>query len=159
VKTHCARDHEFTPENTYTAPNGKRQCRACRKLWRNAPRREVGVLVHNGSYARKAMNVTVRCPGCLDLRSVTARTERRIRTKELSGLCQACATPPTVEVTDDLKAWWTERFTDAELHVLAAGLLDITPEHRQDVRERLPRWRTRFPARAPVTSELIKEAA
>jgi hypothetical protein len=29
-RTHCKHGHEFTPENTYTAPNnGQRQCRAC----------------------------------------------------------------------------------------------------------------------------------
>lgn len=30
-KTHCIRGHEFTHENTYTKPNGKRQCRQCKK--------------------------------------------------------------------------------------------------------------------------------
>lgn len=31
AKTHCDRGHEFTPENTYVFPNGrKRNCRACR---------------------------------------------------------------------------------------------------------------------------------
>ena len=28
----CRNGHEFTPENTYMAPNGHRQCRTCRKL-------------------------------------------------------------------------------------------------------------------------------
>lgn len=27
--THCKRGHEFTPENTYTYPNGLRSCRTC----------------------------------------------------------------------------------------------------------------------------------
>jgi len=27
--THCRRGHEFTPENTYTQPNGQRTCRIC----------------------------------------------------------------------------------------------------------------------------------
>ena len=31
-KTHCKRNHEFTDENTYVEPSGKRQCRACRRL-------------------------------------------------------------------------------------------------------------------------------
>ncbi|MFF5471081.1 WhiB family transcriptional regulator [Streptomyces achromogenes] len=30
-KQKCDRGHAFTPENTYTTPNGKRNCRACRK--------------------------------------------------------------------------------------------------------------------------------
>ena len=34
--THCIRGHEFTPENTYTYPSGKRGCMLCRRnqnLW------------------------------------------------------------------------------------------------------------------------------
>lgn len=30
-KDRCINGHEYTPENTYTKPNGKRLCRACRK--------------------------------------------------------------------------------------------------------------------------------
>lgn len=28
-KTHCIHGHEFTTENTYLTPNGRRQCRQC----------------------------------------------------------------------------------------------------------------------------------
>jgi hypothetical protein len=28
-KTHCVRNHPFSPENTYITPNGRRQCRTC----------------------------------------------------------------------------------------------------------------------------------
>lgn len=28
-KTHCLNGHEYTPENTYIRPNGRRDCRAC----------------------------------------------------------------------------------------------------------------------------------
>ena len=38
--THCARGHEFTPENTYTAPSGRRVCRRCRNANRMVRRRE-----------------------------------------------------------------------------------------------------------------------
>lgn len=31
LKTHCASGHEFTPENTYTAPAGGRTCRTCQR--------------------------------------------------------------------------------------------------------------------------------
>lgn len=29
LKTHCANDHAFTPENTYYRPGGGRSCRTC----------------------------------------------------------------------------------------------------------------------------------
>jgi hypothetical protein len=29
--THCVHGHEFTPENTYTKPNGTRDCRVCKR--------------------------------------------------------------------------------------------------------------------------------
>ena len=29
-KTRCKHGHEFTKENTYTTPNGRRNCRTCR---------------------------------------------------------------------------------------------------------------------------------
>lgn len=29
-KTHCSREHEYTPENTYTTPDGRRECRTCK---------------------------------------------------------------------------------------------------------------------------------
>jgi hypothetical protein len=146
----CARGHEWTPENTYTVPStGKRMCRACKKM------KDL-----NRTYPERSKSKDVRCGSCGEQRTVSARTERRIRTGELTGTCETCRWGPRVEATDELRAWWTERFTDAELHVLAAGLLDTTPEHRSDVRDRLPKWRTKFQGRAPVTSELIqKEAA
>lgn len=31
VKTHCVKGHEFTPENTYRRPNGRRYCAACHR--------------------------------------------------------------------------------------------------------------------------------
>lgn len=43
-KTHCKYGHEFTPENTYRTPDGKRRCRTCdreheRRRVRTEPRR------------------------------------------------------------------------------------------------------------------------
>ncbi len=34
TKTHCIRDHEFTPENTYVYSDGHRTCRECKKMLR-----------------------------------------------------------------------------------------------------------------------------
>lgn len=31
AKTHCAKGHEFTPENTYTTKRGNRACRECQR--------------------------------------------------------------------------------------------------------------------------------
>jgi hypothetical protein len=36
--THCTRGHEFTPENTYIHPNGKRNCRTCLRAYKKARR-------------------------------------------------------------------------------------------------------------------------
>lgn len=30
-KTHCPKNHEYTPENTYRAKDGRRQCRTCNR--------------------------------------------------------------------------------------------------------------------------------
>jgi hypothetical protein len=32
VATHCPRGHEWTPANTYSQSNGRRTCRACRRM-------------------------------------------------------------------------------------------------------------------------------
>ena len=32
AQTHCKRDHEFTSENTYVDPRGRRTCIACRRM-------------------------------------------------------------------------------------------------------------------------------
>lgn len=38
ARTHCPRSHEYTPENTYVAPDGSRECRECR-IYRGAAAR------------------------------------------------------------------------------------------------------------------------
>ena len=32
-KTHCPKNHEYSPDNTYIFPNGKRKCKECAKNW------------------------------------------------------------------------------------------------------------------------------
>lgn len=32
----CPKGHDYTPENTYTQPNGQRHCRTCQKMRQNA---------------------------------------------------------------------------------------------------------------------------
>lgn len=32
-KTHCPKNHEYSPENTYVDPKGRRRCIACRSRW------------------------------------------------------------------------------------------------------------------------------
>lgn len=38
ARTHCASGHEYTPENTYQRPDGRRRCRACHAAWQRAKR-------------------------------------------------------------------------------------------------------------------------
>lgn len=32
AKTQCRQGHEYTPENTYIRPNGRRDCRECKRI-------------------------------------------------------------------------------------------------------------------------------
>lgn len=84
-------------------------------------------------YAKKARQEAVRCPGCGDVRIVSQRNARAARTGESSGLCRDCLWPVEVHVTEALRQWWRDRFTPAQLHVLAAGLLpfDVTTSERE----------------------------
>lgn len=36
IKTHCPRNHEYTPDNTYVSPRGQRNCRTCARERRRA---------------------------------------------------------------------------------------------------------------------------
>lgn len=33
-KTHCPRGHVYDSANTYVSPQNRRQCRACKRLWK-----------------------------------------------------------------------------------------------------------------------------
>lgn len=50
----CVRDHEFTPENTITRPNGKRGCRECtRALDRARNKTEARRAHYRAAYRRR----------------------------------------------------------------------------------------------------------
>jgi hypothetical protein len=63
----------------------------------------------------------VRCPGCKEPRTVSARQAHRQDIGETSGLCRRCRNPPrTFDDEDDprmerLRVWWLEQ----------AGILDL----------------------------------
>lgn len=100
AKTHCAPGgHEFTPENTYVSPDGKRrECRACRDgqrdyraSWqesnrdrRNAERRagrdlvKVGAAEISCAHGRSGYTSGCRCRACRDANAAYERS-RRIR--------------------------------------------------------------------------------
>jgi rubredoxin len=113
-RTHCLRGHPFLPETTYTAPDGSRNCRICRaeRESKTTPRR-------------------VTCPDCGVRRRVyrPVRPDRRFA----DGVCQPCANvrvadferAVSIVVTDELKDWWLERYTIAEIVALAAELAPL----------------------------------
>ena len=66
----------------------------------------------------------VVCPGCGDVRWLTARNARSVVRGERPGPCTRCRFPPGVS-TEEREAfccWWLERFTDVELADLALAL-------------------------------------
>jgi hypothetical protein len=110
-RTHCFRGHELTPKNTYVDPSGERSCRTCNKTRKDR-------------YQRPRVEIT--CPVCHEKRLVQ-RTNRPPRVH--GDTCQRCAAKivnesrlhenKRVEPTEDLRQWWLERFTPAEIQVLA----------------------------------------
>lgn len=63
----------------------------------------------------------VRCsePGCGRFYAVGARALRAIRAGERSARCPLCAYRVRLIVTDELRAFWIERFTLAEIRAIA----------------------------------------
>jgi hypothetical protein len=146
----CRRGHPWTKENTIRhASDGRRRCRTCQQAARRKPR----------TYREKAKYLPVHCPGCGDVRQLSERQARKVRQGAHTGLCETCRFGPQVVVTEELKAWWRKRFTAEEIQVLAAGLIDPTPEHRSDIRERLPKWRVSTAFATGRTAEERMEVA
>ena len=66
----------------------------------------------------------VVCPGCGDVRWLSARNARDVVRGERPGLCTRCRFPPrtSAEEREAFCCWWLERFTDEELADLALAL-------------------------------------
>lgn len=112
--THCYQGHEFTPDNTYVDPKGGRNCRICIRARRK----------------RNPTEFQVTCPDCGVTRTLQRPARSRVA-KYLDGVCQPCATVRTadlhlnapVRVTDELREWWTDRYSPHEIFVLASWLI------------------------------------
>lgn len=91
-KTHCKHGHEFTPENTYTRPDGKRSCRQCqrdREATKRAqrPKKQRALKTHckrgheftpENTYAYDTPNGKKRnCRKCLRLATARYQSKRR----------------------------------------------------------------------------------
>jgi hypothetical protein len=132
VKTHCKRNHRYSIENTYISSKGYPVCRTCERLRFGKKRAQ-----------ERASRARVTCPECEGSRWISARQARRITSGEVEGFCPTCrkygrrAAPPK----ESFYEWWLSRFSPAEIAVLASGLLETAPEHRLEVRDRLPKWR------------------
>jgi hypothetical protein len=121
----CQRGHEWTPENTIIhSGDGARRCKKCQRNANRKPR---------PYKARPNRPVMVECPKCAQTRDVTQRTALRIRNGETTGLCEVCRLTDPVEVTDELRQWWLDRFTLNEIFVLAAGLASPESEWHDTV--------------------------
>lgn len=76
------------------------------------------------SYSPSVTNserVFVKCPECGERRSLTIRQARR------AGQCPYCRFPIKVLVTDRYRRFWTDRYTMAEIKVLAGSVFDDLP--------------------------------
>jgi len=67
----------------------------------------------------------VVCPGCGDVRWLTARNARGVARGESSGLCERCRFPGRPSTPEERAAamrWWLDRYSDSQLAELALGL-------------------------------------
>lgn len=127
MRTHCARGHQMTPENTVINPTDHyRRCRACQRMRKREAR----------TYADRAEYTVARCVSCGHEREVTVRTMKRIESGELSGRCADCrylVTPLLRPAPADYRGWWLERFTlreCAQLWQAVSLYLDLEPERK-----------------------------
>lgn len=89
-RTHCANNHEYTPENTYISPRGTRDCKICRKERNRASRERnrkpvqpVTQCVNGHEYTPE--NTFVRangkraCRACMKIRRKEGMQRKRIK--------------------------------------------------------------------------------
>lgn len=69
--------------------------------------------------------IIIKCPECGERRSLTIRQARR------AGKCPYCRYPLRIEITDRYRNFWLERFSMAEIRVLADTIFDDLPKGRQ----------------------------
>ena len=79
--THCDRNHEFTPENTYIASDGSRNCRACKAMHAV----KANAAAKASRWAAAALRVCKICGADINHRALNARfcelctTDKRMR--------------------------------------------------------------------------------
>ncbi|WP_424630037.1 hypothetical protein [Bradyrhizobium sp. SYSU BS000235] len=113
INTYCKHGHELTPENTFPLPNGKTECRACRRAatlrWRariaagaklkREPRefckRELHLMTPENTYFCLSNGVT-----CRECKRAAERKSRAIARRE--GRYMRCSGILTTDETDSL---------------------------------------------------------
>lgn len=53
IKTICKYGHPYDSDNTYVSPNGRRNCRTCRRSWNTARRNSLAATAVQGRQERK----------------------------------------------------------------------------------------------------------
>jgi hypothetical protein len=84
LKTHCAKGHEYTPENTYRPPGGQRVCRECKRIaarGRATPRRAPERTLCRNGHPRTEDNLFTDSKGSRTCRECQREANRRYKAK------------------------------------------------------------------------------